>query len=109
MTAQRSAPSHALTPEQVRHVAKLARLSLSDEQIQRFAQQLSVVLEHVSKLEQLDVTDIEPATCATALANTMREDEPISGIPVEAVLANAPDRLPPFFRVPKVLAEGSGA
>jgi len=109
MTDQRSTPSHVLTPDQVHHVAKLARLSLSDEQVERFAQQLSMVLEHVSKLEQLDVSSVEPASGVAALTHAMREDEPVAGLPVEMVLANAPDSLPPFFRVPKVLSEGPGA
>ena len=98
-----------LTDEQVRHVAKLSRLTLTDEQIHRFAQQLSGVLEHISKLEELDVEGVEPMAHAMDMTNVLREDEPAEGLTVEAVLANAPEKSPPFFKVPKVLGDGPGA
>lgn len=98
-------PIHALSESQVRHVAKLSRLELSDEQIRRFSQQLSTVLEHVSKLEELDVTGVEPMAHATDLTNTTRDDQPVAGLTVDEVLANAPQKSEPFFCVPKVLGE----
>lgn len=99
----------SLTNQQVRHVAKLARLTVSDDEAKRFAEQLSDVLDYVSKLNELDVTDVEPMAHAHDITNALREDEPVPGLPVEAALANAPDAEPPFFKVPKVLGDGSGA
>jgi aspartyl-tRNA(Asn)/glutamyl-tRNA(Gln) amidotransferase subunit C len=101
--------SERLTEEQVRHVAKLSRLRLSDEEVHRFAEQLSAVLEHVAKLNELDVEGVEPMAHAMDVSNVLREDEPTPAMPVESVLANAPDADPPFFKVPKVIGEGAGA
>ena len=102
-------PQTQLTDQQVRHVAKLSRLALSDEQIHCFAQQLSGVLEHVSKLMVLNVEQIEPMAHPMDITNALRQDEPEAAMPVDAVLANAPDPTGPFFKVPKVLGDGSGA
>jgi len=101
--------SEQLTEDQVRHVAKLSRLRLSDDEVRRFAGQLSAVLRHVAKLNELDVEGVEPMAHAMDVSNILRDDEPIPGMPVERVLANAPDADPPFFKVPKVIGEGSGA
>ena len=98
-----------LTEQEVRHVAKLARLQLDDAQFRAFADQLSSVLDYFSKLDELDVESVEPMAHALDVTNVMRPDEPRDGIAVEAVLANAPAKSPPFFKVPKVLGEGSGA
>ncbi len=98
-----------LTDSQVRHVAKLSRLALSDSQVRRFSEQLSTVLVHVAKLRELDVHHVEPMAHALDVTNVWRQDQPQSGIAVQAVLANAPETHPPFFKVPKVLDEGSGA
>ncbi|MEX0775787.1 MAG: Asp-tRNA(Asn)/Glu-tRNA(Gln) amidotransferase subunit GatC [Phycisphaeraceae bacterium] len=101
--------THKLSEEQVRHVSKLARLRLSDTEVHDLAQQLSAVLRHVEKLNELDLTNVEPMAHAMDLANVLRPDEPGPTLTVEQVLANAPDRSPPFFKVPKVLVEGGGA
>lgn len=98
-----------LTHDQVRHVAKLSRLRLSDEQIDHFAQQLSAVLDYVAKIGELDVSAVEPMAHPMAVANVFRDDEPAAGMNVDEALANAPQRDGPFFQVPKVLGEGSGA
>lgn len=108
LTDQPNSPTSRLTEDEVRYVAKLARLSLTDDQIHRFAQQLADVLAHVAKLHELDVADVQPMAHAMDITNVMREDEPTAPMPIEAVLANAPDPFPPFFRVPKVLGDGSG-
>lgn len=107
--SQPAPPDVRLTDQQVRHVAKLSRLELTDEQIHRFAGQLSTVLVHVSKLMELDVDGIEPMAHAMDVTNAWRQDQPHAGIPVDTVLANAPDKSGPFFKVPRVLHEGSGA
>ena len=98
-----------LTQEQVRHVAKLSRLDLREEEVQRLAQQLSRVLDHVSKLNELEVTGVEPMAHPLDLTNVLRPDEPAPAISPEVALANAPEKDPPFFKVPKVLGEGEGA
>jgi aspartyl-tRNA(Asn)/glutamyl-tRNA(Gln) amidotransferase subunit C len=98
-----------LTDEQVRHVAKLSRLKLTDEQIHFFAESLSHVLDHIDKLSEVDVEGVEPMAHPTDMVNRLRDDEPRAGIAVDLALANAPQADPPFFKVPKVLGEGSGA
>ncbi len=94
-----------LSDDQVRHVAKLARLRLSDEEIHPLAVQLSAVLHHVAKLGELDLDGVEPMAHASDITNQLRGDEPARPLDNEAVLANAPDKMPPFFKVPKVLGE----
>ncbi|MBI1367970.1 MAG: Asp-tRNA(Asn)/Glu-tRNA(Gln) amidotransferase subunit GatC [Planctomycetes bacterium] len=101
--------SHTLTDEQVRHVARLARLKLADDQVHYFAQQLSAVLGYVDKLAELDVQNVEPMAHPSAITNRFRDDVPTQPLSNEAVLANAPDADPPFFKVPKVLGDGGGA
>lgn len=98
-----------LTEEQVRHVAKLSRLRLEPAEVTAMAQQLSHVLDYISKLNELDVTDIQPMTHPMDVTNVLREDTPEDGLPVEAILANAPEKDPPYFMVPKVLGDGSSA
>jgi len=98
-----------LSADQVRHVAKLSRLRLSDQEIEHFAAQLSSVLDYMSKLNELDVDGVEPMSHALDVTNVLRPDEPVPGLPVDLALANAPEKSPPFFKVPKVLGEGSGA
>lgn len=98
-----------LTEDQVRHVAKLSRLKLDDAQVHHFAQQLSEVLGYVSKLNELDVSGVEPMAHAMDVTNAYRQDEPGPALPIDAVLANAPDKSPPFFKVPKVLGDGASA
>lgn len=109
LSAMSEDQARRITEEQVRHVAKLSRLELSDEQVHRFADQLEHVLEHVGKLEALDVEHVEPMAHALDLANVLRDDAERQGLTNEQALANAPAKNPPFFKVPKVLGEGSGA
>jgi aspartyl-tRNA(Asn)/glutamyl-tRNA(Gln) amidotransferase subunit C len=98
-----------LTEKDVRHVAKLGRLRLSDAEVLHFGGQLSRVLEYVSKLSELDVSNVEPMAHPIDVTNVLREDVEQPGISVEAALANAPAQMTPFFQVPKVLGDGSGA
>ncbi len=101
--------SQNITREDVLHVAKLARLKLSDAQIDQFTGQLAHVLEYIAKLNELDVSDVEPMAHALELSNVLREDVERPGLAVTAALANAPQQAEPFFRVPKVLGDASGA
>jgi len=101
-----------LTIDDVKHVAKLSRLHLSDAELAKYAVQISAILDNVATLNALNVEGVEPMTDAMGLHTVMREDNPIPGLPVETVLANAPARADdnlPFFKVPKVIDDGGGA
>jgi aspartyl-tRNA(Asn)/glutamyl-tRNA(Gln) amidotransferase subunit C len=90
----------AITREEVLHVAGLARLELSDEEVERFREQLSAILEAVGKVAELDLAGVEPTAHPLDLANVWADDEPRPCLPVEEALANAPDREGALFRVP---------
>ena len=98
-----------LSDEEVRHVATLARLKLSDEQIAQYRVQLAAVLQHIETLQKLDVTGIEPMAHPTEHFNRMDDDEEVRPMPIGDLFQNAPkpdgveDR---FLAVPKVLADG---
>jgi aspartyl-tRNA(Asn)/glutamyl-tRNA(Gln) amidotransferase subunit C len=90
----------AITRDEVLHVARLARLELTDEEIERFTEQLSAILEAVAKVSELDLADVEPTAHPLDIVNVWAEDEPRLSIPVDAALQNAPDREAGFFKVP---------
>jgi aspartyl-tRNA(Asn)/glutamyl-tRNA(Gln) amidotransferase subunit C len=90
----------AISREEVLHVAKLARLDLTDEEVERLGAQLSAIVEAVGKVSEVDLTDVEPTAHPLDLVNVWAEDEPRPSLPVEDALANAPDREGSFFRVP---------
>ena len=90
----------AISPEEVRHVARLARLTLTDDEVARFGEQLSAILEAVSKVSEVDLSDVPPTAHPLDLVNVWAQDEPRPSLPVEEALANAPDRDNGFFRVP---------
>ncbi len=90
----------AISPEEVRHVARLARLTLTDDEVERFGEQLSAILEAVSKVAEVDLSDVPPTAHPLDLVNVWAEDEPEESLSVEEALANAPDREAGFFRVP---------
>ena len=92
-----------LTLDDVKHVAKLARLALSDIELQRLTGQLESILDYVDQLRRADVSGVEPMAHALPLHNVLREDVIEPSLPLEQVLANAPDTDGPFFKVPKVL------
>jgi aspartyl-tRNA(Asn)/glutamyl-tRNA(Gln) amidotransferase subunit C len=90
-----------LSRDQVLHVARLARLELSEDEIERFSGELSKVLEYIETIEQLgDLADIPPTSHVVEVENVLRADEPRPSWPVEQVLANAPDPALGGFRVP---------
>lgn len=99
----------AITEQDVRHVAKLARLHLSDAEVARFTEQLAHVLDYVEKINELDVDGVEPMAHPLDLTNVLRDDAERPGIAVDAALANAPQRDGPFFSVPKVIGDGPSA
>ena len=98
-----------LNLEKVKHVAKLARLAIPDEQLPRFTEQLESILEYVEQIKQADVTGVEPMAHAVRLTNVLRADVPQPALSTEQVLANAPDTDGPFFKVPKVIGDDDSA
>ncbi len=86
--------------EQVLHVARLARLRLSDEEVERASRELSTILDHIEKIEELDLEAVEPTSHVVELENVLRSDEPRPSWPRERVLEEAPDPAPEGFRVP---------
>ena len=90
----------AISREEVLHVAGLARLELSEDEVEKFREQLSAILDAVSKVSELDLSDVPPTSHPLAIANTWAEDEPRPCLPLEDVFANAPDRDEDFFRTP---------
>lgn len=89
----------------VRYVANLARLELSDEEVATFQPQMEAILRHVDAILQVDVTGIEPTAHATPVAGRMRDDEPHESLAASAVLQNAPDQAQGQIRVPKVVGD----
>ena len=86
--------------EQVLHVARLARLELSDDELERMAGELSGILEHVDRIAALDLDGVAPTSHVVALANVLRPDEPEACLPRELALEQAPDPADGAFRVP---------
>ena len=94
---------------QVRHVAKLARLELTDEEVARFSTQLSAILDYMEKLNELDTDSVEPLAHCLPIHNIFREDVVTESLGAELALKNAPQHFENFFRVPKILDDDSGA
>ena len=90
----------AISRDEVLHVARLARLELTEDEVARFTEQLSAILEAVAKVSELELADVEPTAHPLDLVNVWAEDEPRPSIPVEKALANAPEREAGFFKVP---------
>jgi aspartyl-tRNA(Asn)/glutamyl-tRNA(Gln) amidotransferase subunit C len=90
----------AITREEVLHVAKLARLELTDEEVERLTGQLSAILDAVSKVSELDLADVPPTSHPLALVNAWAEDEPRPSLELAETFANAPERDGDLFRVP---------
>ena len=86
--------------EQVLHVARLARLQLSEPEVDRMASELSKVLDHIEKISELDLDGVQPTTHVVTVENALRADEPRPSLPRDVALANAPDVADDGFRVP---------
>jgi aspartyl-tRNA(Asn)/glutamyl-tRNA(Gln) amidotransferase subunit C len=95
--------------EQVRKVAKLSRLDLTEDEIEEFTGQLSAILEYVEKMNELDTENVEPLAHCLPISNVFRQDIVKDSLGTEKALANAPQRDGEFFKVPKILDDGSGA
>lgn len=89
----------ALTITEVEHVAHLARLRLSADELEKLQHELSHILDYIDMLKEVDVSSVAPTAQVTDLANVMRDDEVRPSLPREAVLANAPDQRDGMFRV----------
>jgi|SRR5215472_6118464 aspartyl-tRNA(Asn)/glutamyl-tRNA(Gln) amidotransferase subunit C len=94
-----------ISREEVDHVAELARLGLSEEERERFRDQLSAILGYVAQLNELDTSQVPPAAQVVPLENVTRPDEVRPSLSLEQVLANAPARFDAYFRVPPVFDE----
>jgi aspartyl-tRNA(Asn)/glutamyl-tRNA(Gln) amidotransferase subunit C len=94
-----------LTRAEVRHVAMLARLGLEPGDEEFYADQLSGILAHIDRLQQLDTDSIPPTAQVVEVANTLREDVPRAGLSQAEALANAPAAVDGFFRVPSIQEE----
>lgn len=87
----------------VEHLARLARLSLTEEEKERFSAQLGGILDYVGRLNELDTSSVEPTSHVLSLSTVVREDVPVDSLPREEALLNAPDRSDAFYRVPKII------
>jgi aspartyl-tRNA(Asn)/glutamyl-tRNA(Gln) amidotransferase subunit C len=90
----------AISRDEVLHVARLGRLALTEEEVERLGAQLSAILEAVGKVSELDLADVEPTSHPLELVNVWAGDEARPSLPVDEALANAPAREAGYFRVP---------
>jgi aspartyl-tRNA(Asn)/glutamyl-tRNA(Gln) amidotransferase subunit C len=103
--ARPSSHPAAIGPDQVAHVARLARLELSDDELTRFTGQLASVLEYAAEIAELDVGELEPMAHPLPLHNVLRADEPEPTLDRDVVLAEAPAAEDRRFRVPRILGD----
>jgi aspartyl-tRNA(Asn)/glutamyl-tRNA(Gln) amidotransferase subunit C len=103
--------AHTLTLDDVRRVAALSRLALTDDQLESARTQMGAVLGHMDSLKKLDLTGVEPMVYPSDICNRMDEDAVRSGtaLPTSTLMTMAPDSAPPFVKVPKVIGGGSGS
>ncbi len=93
----------AISKEEVKHIALLSRLALSEMEIEKFTHDLSEILEYSQKISELDTSDVPPTSHAIAFSNIYREDEVKPSLSNEEALANAPDKEGSYFKVPRVI------
>ena len=96
----------AISKDEVLHVARLARLALTDEEVERLTGELGAILDAVSVVSELDLADVPPTSHVVAVENVLRADEPRPSLPREVALAQAPDAAMGGFRVPSPGAGG---
>ena len=97
--------SKTIDRDVVRHIGKLARIELTDEQVETFAVQLGGILEYFDKLGELDTEGVEPMAHAVELHNVLADDVATESLTAEQAMANAPQRDGDFFKVPKVIGD----
>lgn len=98
-------PKSKISLEEVDHVARLARLELSAAEKERMRSELNGILSYIDKLRALDTRDVEPTSHAVPVTNVVRDDVERPSLPLEDMLANAPDRHRDMFRVPRIIEE----
>ncbi len=91
-----------ISEEEVRHVADLARLGVTDEEVKRMGGQLGAILESIDQIGELNLTNVPPTTNALNLTNVLRPDEPHQCLPTEEALSTAPDAVDDLFAVPRI-------
>ena len=101
--------SEKIDQAQVKKVAMLSRLELTDSEVAEFTTQLSAILEYVEKMNTLDTENVQPLAHCLPITNCFRDDVVKESLGTEKVLANAPQRDEEFFKVPKILDDNSGA
>jgi aspartyl-tRNA(Asn)/glutamyl-tRNA(Gln) amidotransferase subunit C len=94
-----------ISREEVEHVAKLARLEISEAEKEAFSKQLSAILTYMEQLRKLDTTGVEPTATVLAQTNVFRDDVVSPSLPPEKALANAPEQFEGHFVVPKIIEE----
>jgi aspartyl-tRNA(Asn)/glutamyl-tRNA(Gln) amidotransferase subunit C len=94
-----------LDRDQVLHVARLARLELSEDEVARMAAELSKVLDHIEKIAELDLEGVPPTSHVVDVTNALRADEPVPSFPQEVVLASAPEPIAGGFGVPSPVVQ----
>ncbi len=92
-----------LTPDDIRHVAALARLDLSEDEINSLGNELSAILTYIEKLDELDTSEVEPTSHVVSMKTPFRKDEVTNSPSVEDALANAPQSEDDFFVVPSII------
>ena len=92
-----------ISKQEVEHVAKLARLELSEQEKEKLADQLSNILTYVETLNSVDTKGVEPTSHVLDIKNVMRDDVVVSGLTQEQALANAPDKAAGHYKVPKII------
>lgn len=95
----------AISREEVEHVARLARLDLTDEEVERFREQLSVVLERAQRIQALDLDDVPATPHPLDLSNVLRADEIVPPVETDRITDGGPAREGAFYRVPKILED----
>jgi aspartyl-tRNA(Asn)/glutamyl-tRNA(Gln) amidotransferase subunit C len=93
-----------ISEEQVKHVAHLARLAITEDEAKKFTTQLDAIIGFAEQLNELDTSNVEATSHVLDMKNVMREDKPVEGLPREEVLKNAPDKHDGQVRVPSILA-----
>ena len=91
-----------ISEEQVRHVADLARLGLTDEEVKRIGEQLGAILDSIEKIQELDLKDVPPTANPLSLTNVFRSDEPRGELTREEALSQAPEPVDNLFAVPRI-------
>jgi aspartyl-tRNA(Asn)/glutamyl-tRNA(Gln) amidotransferase subunit C len=94
-----------ITRQDVEHVARLARLALTEDEVEALTRELGVILEHAAEVSALETADVPPTAHPLPLVNILRPDEARPGVPRDEVLAEAPETEDGRFRVPRILGE----